>query len=261
MSDKFFTPVGVPVVVDPPSVESGFVRIYGRGSDAYALFDDGTEKALTGGVIVVSGTRDVSFPEELVLRSGLSLTIPQRIDSLTYSDARRDAGADVTNWSSSVVSNTNFTDTQNMTDTSTSTASLLSAQQTALSGAVTTTGELVVSLPDFSLTPLPTVLSTQLQWGWTTTAAATLQHTGFSLNVVISYSVDDGATFVPLETITAPNSSGNNALTITATYDELQKIRFKASGTTNSGTATSLDAFQGFQFRYARCDLTLTQSL
>jgi len=65
VSDKFFNPVEVPVITDPPQAEVGFVRIYGRGDDAYALFGDGEEKLLTGGVVVVPGTeRDISFPDD-----------------------------------------------------------------------------------------------------------------------------------------------------------------------------------------------------
>jgi hypothetical protein len=261
VSIRFFNSVEVPVLETAPTPEAGFASIYGKGTDAYVLFSDGTEKQLSGGVVVVSGTRDVTFPEELVMRSGLNLKIPSRIDSHTYGDSRKKADADITNTADTVVSSTNFTDTANMADTSTVTASLLSAQQTLLSGTLSTVGNITVSLPDFALTPLPTILTSELQWGWTTAASASLQHINFSLSVVISYSINEGVTYVPLETVTATNSSADNVLTLTATYDELQKIRFKAAGTVNSGTATSLDALQNFQFRYARCNSTLEQTL
>jgi hypothetical protein len=329
VSDKFYNPVEVPVVSDVPAFELGFVRIYGRGDEAYALFPNGEEKLLTGTNPVTPETdRDVSFPDAANLADTFSTqftfadtvsaseaakvdfaladravtfdavngatltaisndsiaasdtadtnlsfntqdtaalsddqTFASVLDDYSYtSDARQAAVASAVNWADVVVSSENFTDTGNIIDTDEATSSDITAQQTALSGTVTTEGNITVSLPDPTITPAPTVNSTQLRWGWTTTQAGLLQADN-SLSVVISYSLDDGATFTTLETITNVNGTGDNVSNITATYAELLQVRFRAVATVTSGTATALDARQDFRFRYTQCAFNITQTL
>lgn len=66
MSNKFLNPVNVPdLATVPPNPDLGFVRIYGRGGDPYALFDDGTEVPLTGGVAVGGEVTDEKVCYEL----------------------------------------------------------------------------------------------------------------------------------------------------------------------------------------------------
>jgi hypothetical protein len=328
VSDKFYNPVEVPVVTDVPAFELGFVRVYGRGNEAYALFPNGEEKLLTGTNTVAPGTdRDVSFSDAanlddtfstqfvfadtvsaseaasygLVLDdsaaasdTAVSLAEFTGTDSLSASevadsvlafdtqdtaalsddqtfasvlddsgytsDARQAAVASAVNWADVVVSSENFTDTGNMIDTDEATSSDITAQQTALSGAVTIEGNITASLPDPTITPAPTVNSTQLRWGWTTTQEGLLQVDN-SLSVVISYSLDDGATFTTLETVTNVSGTDDNVANITATYAELLQVRFRAVATVISGTATALDARQDFRFRYAQCAFNITQTL
>jgi hypothetical protein len=336
VSDKFYNPVEVPLLDSAPPPETGFVRIYGRrdGDEkgAFALFPDGTEKILSGGVVVVgAGDRDISYEESIDFSTGITLeqtvgdghtisadakfgpielndtmsptdsatiesleaTVLDSLDvttvanvelvattdvtalpisdnnrefiltpndSKSMSDSRGDASISGTNWADTVTSSTEFTATGNMTDQNDSSASILTAQQTALSGTVTEEGDITVSLGDPSLTPSPNITAVELQWGWATNVNGLLQ-TGNSLSINIEYSLDDGASFTNLETVTTVASSANNVLGITATYTELQQIRFRASGSVTSGTATALDAQQTFEFRYARATFSLTQSL
>jgi hypothetical protein len=183
------------------------------------------------------------------------------VESAATSDSRQSAVADAVNWADVVVSSSNFTATENMVDTSETTFSELQALQTAVSGgSVTTSGNITVSLPDPTITPTPTVNATQLRWGWTTAIAGLLQ-SGNSVSINIDYSLDDGATFTTLETVTATNTSGDNVLNITATYAELLQVRFRASGAVTSGTATALNARQWFRFRYVQCAFNITQTL
>jgi hypothetical protein len=330
VSDKFFNPVEVPVIPAPPESEVGFVRIYGRGNDAYAVFPNGEEKLLTGTNPVNPGTdRDVSFPDvasigdtfstqfkfadtsaasdaanygpfvlddsaaasdsvngaTLAARSDDSLaasdaantvldfraadtaaasddqTFAARVlDAGGASDARQAAVADAVNWADAVNTSDSFANTENMIDLDEATASTITAQQTALSGAVTNTGNITVSLPDPTITPAPTVNTTQLRWGWTTTQAGTLQ-SGESLSVVIAYSLDNGGLFTTLETVTNVDGTGDSVANITATYAELLQIRFRAVATVTSGTAATLNARQVFGFRYAQCAFNITQTL
>jgi hypothetical protein len=329
VSDKFFNPVEVPVIPTAPTSELGFIRIYGRGEDAYALFPNGEEKLLTGTNEVTPGTdRDISFadaPEisdtfstqfvfadtssildvlaySLVLedtanvsdavngatletRSDDSLAASDTADSSlafntsdtaaisddqtfasilvdagSVSDGRQEAIAAAVNWADVVVSSDSFTNTNNMIDTDEATFSSITAQQTAISGTVTNTGNITVSLPDPTVTPAPSVNSTQLRWGWTTTRAGTLQNAN-SLSVVISYSLDDGSTFTTLETVTNVDGTDDNVANITATYAELLQVRFRAVATVTSGTAATLNARQDFRFRYAQCAFNITQTL
>jgi hypothetical protein len=329
MSDKFFNPVEVPVVDDAPVSELGFVRIYGRGNDAYAIFPNGEEKLLTGtNPVTATGDRDISFADApevsdtfstqfvfddasavsdapvygLVLNDGADVsdavngaTITARPDdSLAASDAastdvdfhgqdgaalsdvqtflarvadasaaidtRQAAVIDALNWADVVVSSENFTTTGNMADTDEATSADITAQQVPLSDTVTVEGNITVALPDPVITPAPTVNSAQLRWGWTTTIAGTLQE-GNSLSVVISYSLDDGATFTTLEAVTNTNGTGDNVANITATYAELLQVRFRAVATVTSGEAVTIDARQDFRFRYAQCAFSITQNL
>jgi hypothetical protein len=182
------------------------------------------------------------------------------VESGAASDARQDAVGDAVNWADVVVSSENFTNTENMIDTSETTFSELVSQQTPVGGSTTVTGNITVSLPDPVVVPAPSVNSAQLQWEWSTAVAGALQ-SGSTVDIDIDYSLDDGATFTTLETVTATTGSGDNVLNITATYSELLQVRFRASGTITSGTALGLNGRQFFRFHYARCAFNITQTL
>jgi hypothetical protein len=330
VSDKFYNPVQVPEVAVKPASEVGFVRLYARDGEAYALFPSGEEKLLTGTNPVTPGTdRDISFADApevsdtfstlfrfddsgaasdaafygpVVLAdsaamsdaaSGAALTA-RPDDSLASIDAaatdlafnaadaaaasdgqtfaallfelaftndeRQDAVAEAVNWADVVVSSDSFTNTGNLIDINEATSADITAQQTALSGSVTNTGNITVSLPDPTITPAPSVNSAQLRWGWTTSQIGTLQ-SGESLSVVISYSLDDGGSFTTLETVTNVDGTGDNVANITATYAELLQVRFRAVATVTSGTAATINARQVFGFRYAQCAFNITQTL
>jgi hypothetical protein len=331
VSDKFFNPIEVPVILDVPVPEPGFSRIYGRGDDVYALFGDGTEKLLTGGVVVVGASdRDVTFPEEIyVMEDRLVISLDwadsaatsdklivgplltrdtvgtddsafvtllgadyvetvgmntaanvvltaETTDTAALSDTvdisvvlvdtgsvtsqRQTAELDAIVSADTVEANNNFTSPNNLTDQSDSSGAELRAAQTALSGSVTVSGSIEVSLPDLGFTPSPDIVSTELQWGWTTTSTGTLQ-SGNSVSSVIAYSLDNGSSYTTLETVTNNASTGNQSLVITATFTQIQQLRFRATATVVSGTALGVNATQTFNFRYARADVSLTQTL
>lgn len=330
MSDKFFNPVEVPVILTAPAPEAGFVRIYGRGDNAYALFPDGEEKKLTGGVVVVPGTdRDVSFAEEafaadvmntrftledggaasdaiifgpIVLQddavasdAAITLIATRSSDSLAASDAATStiltrqnetaaisdtqefafvitdsaeisdaSNTDMTaiNWADVIEANTNFLTPENMIDLSEATAATFTAQRGPLSGVVTTTASIEVSLPDTSITPAPTVDSVELQWGWSTSLLGqNLGRAGNSVDVDFEYSLDNGSTFTNLETVTNTSGASDSTATIAATYAQTQALRFRVAGSVVSGTNTILNAGQSFGSFYARAVMNLTQTL
>lgn len=330
MSVRFFNAVDLPVLLHVPEPEPGFAKIYGRGSDAYALFPDGKEKLLSGGVVVVPGAdRDISFADDAFVGDSIftrfvladsasaadavefnvmlqddaalsdaatSAIVTRQNDSMAASDAASntivtrqndslaasddqafiiglvDAGAardarqvaeiNAVNWANVVEANSEFESPANLVDLSEATAATLTATRTALSGSVTVTGSIEVSLPDLSITPSPDVVSVELQWGWSTAVGGSnLTRSGNSVDIDIEYSLDDGSTFTNLETVTATESASDNTATITATYAQTQALRFRVSGSVVSGTNATLDASQEFNIFYVRADLSLTQTL
>lgn len=91
MADRFGNPVNLPIIDTAMPAGPGFVRIYGKGGDAYAMFPDGTEKLLSGagGVIIIdAGGRDVSYNESFDVTDLLAGTLGpvQTQDSLDVND-------------------------------------------------------------------------------------------------------------------------------------------------------------------------------
>lgn len=330
MSVRFYNAVDIPVLPEPPSPEPGFAKIYGRGESAYAIFPDGEEKLLSGGVVVVPGTdRDISFPDAVFVKEGLStqfkvtdtgalsdspnigpivladssavsdaaaaLIVTRQDDSLatsdqasstiitrrgdslassetqdttinlvdkgSASDVRQDAEIDSVSSANVVEANSAFSNPGNLVDVSDATASSLTATRTAFSNSVTTTGNIEVSLPDLSITPDPSVVSVELQWGWSTrVGGANIARSGNSVNIDIEYSTNNGSTFTLLENVTTPVDSSDGTTSITATYSQIQALRFRVSGSVTSGTNATLNASQVFNIFYTRASLSLIQS-
>ena len=330
MTTKFIGPIEVPIIPLPSAPDAGFVMIYGRGEDSYALFPDGTEKILTAGT-VVAGDRDIDFAESVLMSEAVALSTSTD-DSLQYSDiavfgpfipapaivtttdtvnditldarqpdslavsgtatvdltantldtatvldnaiissrfsdtglataTRQPALLDAQNWADTVVSNTNFTSPANAIDISEATLCLIDSQQTAISGAVTTTGQITVSLAPYAITPTPVTTSVKLVWGWQTGSSGLLQ-SGNSTDIDVQYSLNNGSTFATIQTITSTIvASVDVETTITATYSELQQLRFRLTGSVTSGTAAALDARQFAGIRYIRAEFTATQTL
>jgi hypothetical protein len=329
---KFIDAVEVPIITAPPVPDTGFVKIYGRGDDSYALFPDGTEKLLTGGTVVVgAGDRDISYEESTLLTDAVFLATTVD-DSLQYADAavfgpfvpapaivgmsdaagvvldastndslivsaqatflltasapdtlsmsdetqpflvrlpdplliadpRQPAVIDAINWPNVVESNTNFTNEANLIDEDEVTFTQMTATQVVTGGtAVTTTGEITVSLPDNIVIPSPAVDLVEVYWGWVTTVSGLLA-AGSTVDIDISYSLDDGASFILLENVTTTVGTGDNVLAISATFPGLSEIRFRAEGTITSGTNVPRNASQVFGFYYARAEYSLTQTL
>lgn len=191
-----------------------------------------------------------------------SLDIP---DSLSVSDQRGEAS--VTNarlWPNTVVSNTGFTNPNNMIDLSEATAAQISATQSGgLVGGNSTTvnGNIQVSCPDINVVPNPSITGVQIQAGWTTTASGGLQ-SGNSVSVAIEYSLNDGGSWTLLQQVTTTAGTGNPTANISANYAQIQAIRFRAVGSVVSGTTVLVGgANQTFQFRYARVQFNASQIL
>lgn len=186
-------------------------------------------------------------------------------DSFAFSDNR--GTANVSNarlWPNQVVSNTGFTTPNNMIDLSETTSALLSVTQTGgfLGGSTATAnGNIQVACPNIAFTPDATTNSVQLQVGYTTTASGGLQN-GNSVNVTIAYSLNDGATYTNIVTVTNTDQTANPTVNITATTAQLNQLRFRAVGSVVSGTRLLVGgANQQFQFRYARVQFNAVQVL
>lgn len=185
-------------------------------------------------------------------------------ESKAVADLRGIADVNATNWANQVISQSGMTNPNNLIDLNEGTGTTISVTQSGglLGGnSQSASGNITVALPDPTLVPTPTVVSAQLQWGWTTTASGGLQN-GNSVNAVIAYSLDDGGSFITLETVTNTAGTGNPTLNITATYAQLQQIRFRVTVTVASGTTlVTGGATQTFSMRYARCVFNVEQSL
>lgn len=212
-----------------------------------------------------NATLDTSIPDSLDLADLQTITALMPDDSMDVSDARQDGV--ITNarlWPNTVVSNSNFTNPNNLIDTSESTSADLTATQSGglLGGSsVTVTGTIIVSCPNATITPTPTIANAQLQWGWTTSATALLQ-TGNSVTMNIDYSIDDGTNWTTLETVTALGTTSDPTSNVTVTLAQINQLRFRATGNVVSGTIPVLGgATQTFSFRYCRIQFGATQVL
>jgi hypothetical protein len=182
-------------------------------------------------------------------------------ESVGVSDPRQDALIEVVDWAATVESNTNFLTQENAIDRDDFTVSILNAQQTAISGSVTTTGEITVSMTPYTITPPPETVSAKLVWGWQTGSSGLLQSNN-SVDVAVQYSLDNGATFTTIMTIISTiNASADIETTINATYAELQQLQFRLTGSVTSGTATAVNARQFCGIRFARAEINYTQTL
>jgi len=212
-----------------------------------------------------NATLDTSIPDSLNLADAQTIGNLAVNDSIDASDARQDAAITTARlWPNTVVSNSNFTTPNNLIDTNETTAAVLTATQTGgvVGGSsVTVTGTIVVSCPDATITPTPTISSAQLQWGWTTSATATLQ-TGNSVTMNIDYSIDDGTNWTTLETVTALGTTSDPTSNVTVTLAQINQLRFRATGNVISGTIPVLGgATQSFSFRYCRIQFDASQTL
>lgn len=212
-----------------------------------------------------NATLDTSIPDSLDIADLQTITALMPDDSVDISDARQNG--DVTNarlWPNTVVSNSNFTNPNNLIDTNETTSADCTATQTGgvVGGSsVTVTGTIVVSCPNATITPTPTIANAQLQWGWTTSATAPLQ-TGNSVTMNIDYSVDDGTNWTTLETVTALGTTSDPTSNVTVTLAEINQLRFRATGDVVSGTIPIVGgATQTFSFRYCRIQFDASQTL
>lgn len=190
------------------------------------------------------------------------ITVP---DSASISDLRGDAS--ITNarlWPNAVVSNTGFTNPNNFIDLNEGTGATISVTQSGgfLGGnSATVNGNIQVSAGNLNINPTPSVTNAQVQAGWTTTASGGLQN-GNSVNVAIEYSLNDGASWSLIQQVTTVAATGNPTVNITATYAQLQQLRFRAVGSVVSGTTALVGgANQTFTIRYARIQFNASQSL
>lgn len=220
------------------------------------MFDVGT----TSNASITARNNDSFAASDLAVFGPLTF-----YDSLDAFDAR--GIATISNarlWPNTVVSNTGFTNPNNATDLSEATGAQISATQSGgLVGgnSVTVTGNIQISCPDINIVPTPSVSGVVIEVGYTTTASGGLQN-GNSVSVAIDYSLNDGATWTTLVTATTPAQTANPTFPITATYAQLQQLRFRAVGQVVSGTTLVVGgANQTFQIRYARALFNASQTL
>jgi hypothetical protein len=209
----------------------------------------------------VAGSSLAFDAEDTAAMSDVIVTAVRMPEGSAISDPRQDALINLQNWAGTIESNTNFLSPANAIDLDEVSICFLNAQQTAISGSVTTTGEITLSMRPYAITPTPATTSVKLIWGWQTGSSGTLQN-GNSVDVDVQYSLDDGSTFVTIQTIsTTINAAVDVETTITASYADLQMLQFKLVGSVTCGTALTVNARQFCGIRFTRAELDFTQTL
>lgn len=186
-------------------------------------------------------------------------------DSLDIFDAR--GIATLTNarlWPNTVVSQTGMTTPNNLVDLNETTGATISVTQSGglIGGSSqTANGNIRVSCANVNFSPDLVYTTAQIQWGWTTTASGGLQ-TGNSVSAVLEYSVNNGTSWLPLETVTTVASTGNPTLNVTVNTTQVNALEFRATITVVSGTTLVVGgANQTFSMRYFRIQFSGTQTL
>lgn len=204
-------------------------------------------------------------PESGQAIDGLDVISVTAADSHSASDERGTAVVTTARlWPNAVVSNSGFNNTGNTTDLNEATGSTISATQSGglLGGSSqNANGNIQVSAPNLNVVPPPTIANAQIQAGWTTTSSGGLQ-SGNSVNVALEYSLNEGASWINLQTVTNTAGTGNPTANIAVTYAQIQQLRFRAVGSVSSGTTVLVGgANQTFTIRYFRLQFDLSQSL
>lgn len=185
-------------------------------------------------------------------------------DSVSAGDARQNASFTALMYANALVSQSGMTNPANAYDNDPNTGASISITQSGgLVGgsSQTANGNIRVSCPNPNITPLPSLSNVSVQWGWTTTASGGLQ-SGNSVNAVIEYSLNNGTSWIHLETVTTVAGAGDGTLPITATLSEIFSLEFRATITVVSGTTlVTGGATQAFSFRYGRVSFQGVQSL
>lgn len=212
-----------------------------------------------------SAAIDARQPESAGADDRISPVSQQSDDSLATMTARQDADITAARlWPDVVVSNSGFTNPANAADLSEATSATISATQSGglLGGkSATVSGNIQVSCPNINIVPTPAVSSVQLQYGYTTTKSGGLQ-SGNSVDVDIDYSLNDGGSWTNLVTVTNTAQTADPTANITATYGQIQQLRFRAVGSVVSGTTLVVGgASQTFSLRYARAQFNAVQTL
>lgn len=229
-------------------------------NDISTSLGDTTDISNESFVTLSSDIPDSSVCSDLLFLQ--TLDVPDSIEFLTI---RQDAsGSNARLWPNSVVSNTGFTNPNNLIDLSEATATTISATQSdgLLGGnSVTVNGNIQVDCPSIDIVPPPSIINAQIQYGYTTTASGGLQN-GNSVNVTIEYSLNNGGAWTNLSTVTTAATTQNPTANITLNYAQLNQLRFRAVGSVASGTTPLVGgANQTFQMRYFRIQFNFTQVL
>lgn len=167
-------------------------------------------------------------------------------------------------WPNTVVSQSGMTTPNNLVDLNETTGASISVTQSGgLVGgnSQTANGNIRVSCANVNFNPDLVYTTAQIQWGWTTTASGGLQN-GNSVNAVIEYSVNNGGSWLPLETVTTVAATGNPTLNVTVNTAQVNALEFRVTVTVVSGTTLVVGgANQTFSMRYFRIQFSGTQTL
>lgn len=244
-------------VPDPIIVADDFALVALRMRDSFLLTTE-VDASLTAAV-----------DDEIALSGMLGTARGSVPDTLTMADVRHDAVviADGSQpyYAQTVEANTNFDNPALAANDNPSDGAVLTVTQTGglNPSSQSKSGTLVLSFNDLAIVPDPAVDYARLDYGWTTTESSALQ-SGNSVNMQLEYSLNDGASWTTLTTVTNVAGTGDPFIDLhpALTYTQLQQIQFRATGSVTSGTIPLTGgATQTFTLRYARIRLRMTQTL
>lgn len=161
-------------------------------------------------------------------------------------------------WPDTVVSQTNFTNPASAVDKDANTSAVIQATSSGLGNTTsnTTTGNITISAVKPAITDLTItscILGVKTQIGAGSALSATV-------NMLLEYSLNDGASWTSVATITAV-SEGVLTRTVDLTaivggdWNKVDQMRFRASGSVTSGPGVVTAVTCTFQLFYARLEI------
>lgn len=206
----------------------------------------------------VTGTQAQAQVNETAPAAAATTTLAAAVaESHKVSDDVAYAKADGYTWPGTVVSSSGYTGPSFAADKDLGSAARLQASSSGIGNLTSNTvnGTLVLSAAGPALTDL-TIVSVILEVGTNTFNGSSLS--GQAVNMPLEYSLNDGASWTTLATITNTAEGGqlrtaDLTATIAGDWTKVDQFRFRANGSVTSGVGTVVIAgVQTFDLAYAR---------
>jgi hypothetical protein len=184
-------------------------------------------------------------------------------DVALVADSRGVADITQESWADTVVINDNFSSPELSVDLDDATDAFIRVQESGGIGSESqqASGSITLSLANTDINPTPSMVTSFVEYGWIAENSPQLQD-GNGVVAEFEYSIDSGATFQPLSTVSVISGSAEVTFEIFTTYENTNKIMVRLNLTLDSGTIPAIGGgFQQFGIRYARCSTTSQQTL